>query len=637
VINVSLTLGSSEVVTGVFNLIAFNITSAAVTINGANQTAYVPANRINVPIIGGVSVSKGNSSGVLVDLSPEVVPYQNGTSISYVLVPAAKSLPIPANVWNITLENKGATIAQIQNQSWVQESPGKVVVTGIKITPNSFSMTVQNTGKTNAIFSSIGIGAVTQLNACVMAPSAAPAEPAHPTANTTTVTISTPSTSYSGQQLVTIGGKVSPVPTASAVATIIITNPNGAKIESTSEPIQPTGAFFSTFTTDYPKNQSSLWIAGQYTITVTYNGATGTAAFSWNPQASSFTSSTTTKTTSSVSTTSSTGSTTTSSTTKSPTSSTTSSTTHSVTSSSTISSTHSESNTQTSKTISYTSSLTTTKIITSQSSPITPTSITVVTNQPSYSGQVKILVSGAVQPVPTTQGYSVVIRVINPMNAVIYSYTISVSSTGQFNASLTAGAVPSSNIAPLWINGTYFVYASHDALTTFTKFTWSGPSPITSHTTTVSTTRTSTTTTNTGIQIQNYICGLYATQNTPGIVSAFPIAYYEVLSNKTLIPINYTAIILDSIEHPSGPSTGTSGGATIIPTSLLSYTLQPNQTVTFTYTGTINTLSAALLSLIPKTFAIPSSLFSINPGQEYAVVASGSDTKVVALVNATAS
>ena len=163
VINVSLTLGSSEVVTGVFNLIAFNITSAAVTINGANQTAYVPANRINVPIIGGVSVSKGNSSGVLVDLSPEVIPYQNGTSISYVLVPAAKSLPIPPNVWNISLENKGSTIAQIQNQSWVQENPGKVVVTGIKITPNSFSLTVQNTGKTNAVFSSIGIGAVAQL------------------------------------------------------------------------------------------------------------------------------------------------------------------------------------------------------------------------------------------------------------------------------------------------------------------------------------------------------------------------------------------------------------------------------------------------------------------------------------------
>ncbi len=66
-VNVSLTLGSAEVQTGVFNLISFNITSAAVTSNGVNVTAYVPANRISVPIVGGISVSTGNSSGVLVD------------------------------------------------------------------------------------------------------------------------------------------------------------------------------------------------------------------------------------------------------------------------------------------------------------------------------------------------------------------------------------------------------------------------------------------------------------------------------------------------------------------------------------------------------------------------------------------
>src|SRR5579872_1140864 len=89
-INVSLTLGSAQVQTGVFNLISFNITSAGVTINGVNATAYVPANRISLPIVGGISVSTGNSSGVLVDLSPEVIPYQNGTSVSYALVPEAK-------------------------------------------------------------------------------------------------------------------------------------------------------------------------------------------------------------------------------------------------------------------------------------------------------------------------------------------------------------------------------------------------------------------------------------------------------------------------------------------------------------------------------------------------------------------
>ena len=169
-VNVSLTLGSAEVQTGVFNLISFNITSAAVTINGANVTAYVPADRINVPIVGGISVSTGNSSGVLVDLSPEVVPYQNGTSVSYVLVPEARSQPIPGYVWNRNLEIKGARLNEIQNQTWVTNSIGQVVVTGVSVTPNSFSLTLQNQGTSNASFSSIVIGQIISLPVCYATP-----------------------------------------------------------------------------------------------------------------------------------------------------------------------------------------------------------------------------------------------------------------------------------------------------------------------------------------------------------------------------------------------------------------------------------------------------------------------------------
>ena len=168
-VNVSLTLGSAAVQTGVFNLISFNITSASVTINGQNETAYVPANRINVPIVGGISVTSDNSSGVLVDLSPEVVPYQNGTSVSYVLVPEARSLPIPSDVWNYRLEVKGAKIDEIQNQTWVSQAAGQVVVTGVHLTPNSFSLTLQNQGTTNASFSSIVLGQVLQLPQCLAA------------------------------------------------------------------------------------------------------------------------------------------------------------------------------------------------------------------------------------------------------------------------------------------------------------------------------------------------------------------------------------------------------------------------------------------------------------------------------------
>ena len=154
---------------------------------------------------------------------------------------------------------------------------------------------------------------------------------------------------------------------------------------------------------------------------------------------------------------------------------------------------------------------------------------------------------------------------------------------------------PNVELGSSWINGTYTVYASHDSLSASTSFTWKGTVQSTAHTTVT----TKTSTTSTGSEIQNYICGLYATQNTPGILSAFPIAYYEILSNNTLLPINYTAIILGSIDH-SLSQQGSKGSTPIIPTNSLSYVLKPNQTVTFTYVGTINTLSSGLLSLVPE-------------------------------------
>ncbi len=58
--------------------------------------------------------------------------------------------------------------------------------------------------------------------------------------------------------------------------------------------------------------------------------------------------------------------------------------------------------------------------------------------------------------------------------------------------------------------------------------------------------------------------------------------------------------------------------------------------MTFTFTGKVDSLTGALLSYLPRNFAVPASLFHINPGQAYTVVASGAfDQRVATVVNAT--
>jgi len=579
-VNVSLTLGSAAVQTGVFNLISFNITSAAVTINGQNATAYVPANRINVPIVGGISVSSDNSSGVLVDLSPEVVPYQNGTSVSYVLVPEARSLPIPRDVWNYKLEVKGAKLDEIQNQTWVSAAAGQVVVTGVHLTSNSFSLTLQNQGTTNSSFSSIVLGQVLPLPQCLATSTTDSPRPADE--NGSYVSVSVEGASFVGAQSVFIGGRVYPSPSiTNATAAVLVTDPNGVVVESLNSSVEVSGAFHVTFTAG---GSGLPWVGGLYTVSATYNGTTGRASFNWTPAVQTTT------------------------------------TTHDYTITTTSFSEFSYTTTTTSE---Y-----------PNSTLAHPNNLTVLTNGTSYYGQTGVLVYGGVSPAPVSSDYWVSLRVLNPNRVVVFSTEAQVSSNGQFNASFGLGTASGDNAGKyLWTNGTYLVYAYHEGVVSATKFQWSGPSPVVTSYTETTTYQTSTT--NGGFQ--KYFCGLYSSQSR--LPPSFPVAYYAIFANGTLYPVNYTSLMLHRISYLSSEHRDGNGStSSLISETPLTYTLAPGQSVTFTFNGAIDTLTGALLSYLPANFAVPSSLFHINLGQEYTVSASGPfETRIATLVNATAS
>lgn len=638
-VNVSLTLGSAEVQTGDFNLISFNITSAAVTLDGVNQTAYVPANRINVPIIGGISVSQGNSSGVLVDLSPQVIPYENGTSISYALVPEARSLPIPRSVWNYTLEVKGAKLTQIQNQTWATQSAGQVVVTGVSVTPNSFSLTLQNQGTSNATFSSIVIGQVLPFPECsANATSSPPSSQGPPPPNQgsprpasdgsgANVSITLQNESFSGPSTVYISGTVYPPPSlGNASASISVANPNGAIVDAFGAPVNLNGSYYASFNT----GDSSLWVHGLYSIIVSYNGTSGMIHFNWTPAVQTTTSTTTTTSEDYSNSTSTAATTNTTSTSESSTSMTneTSSTSYSNT----------------------TSSTTTARIM------------EVSTNGTSFFGHENVLIYGGVTPAPnvsssSVEGNLVYVRVLSPAGEVVFSTAVPLLLNGTFNVTFTTGS-PFTNggNGEIWVNGTYKVYAYQKDLVGYSTFLWQGASSILNYT---NTTMTQTTTTNSswtryenstqyiGQQVRSYLCGLYVSQDRDGLPLGFPVSYFAILSNGTLYPVNYTSLVMNSLRsviHMEQNNKNNSGtmppntAASISSRNLLAYTLAPGQSVTFTYNGPIDSLSGSLLSYIPRSFAVPSSLFQINPGQQYTVVAAGPfDTRVATLVNATSS
>ncbi len=161
VVNVSMTLGSSVVSVGLFTVAKFDISSAWITYFGQNDSAVVPLNQITVPISnGGVYVTPDGSAGFLIVISPTVVPYQNGTQTGFVLVPAATSLPISAQIWHTNLENAGSTI-DVNSSDWLHSSDQSkvenVTIEHASLTPSSLELTVMNTGNVNTTLTSISI------------------------------------------------------------------------------------------------------------------------------------------------------------------------------------------------------------------------------------------------------------------------------------------------------------------------------------------------------------------------------------------------------------------------------------------------------------------------------------------------
>jgi hypothetical protein len=156
VLNTSITLGSSNVKAGTFNALGFNITSATVTADGKNESAFISSRHLIVPLVGNVQVAAGANEGVLVDLSPTVLAVENGTQTAYVLIPSAHALNIPHTVWT-QAEKRGDEIRDIERQAWFIGERGQITESNIVLTSSSLSVTLTNAGPNATAVSSLSV------------------------------------------------------------------------------------------------------------------------------------------------------------------------------------------------------------------------------------------------------------------------------------------------------------------------------------------------------------------------------------------------------------------------------------------------------------------------------------------------
>jgi hypothetical protein len=92
-INATKTLGSGALQPGTYNLIRFEVKESKVTVGGQNYTATVSSGKLNIAIVqGGVTINAGQTSSVVIDITPKVV---GSPTQGFRVVPAAKAFPQP--------------------------------------------------------------------------------------------------------------------------------------------------------------------------------------------------------------------------------------------------------------------------------------------------------------------------------------------------------------------------------------------------------------------------------------------------------------------------------------------------------------------------------------------------------------
>ena len=148
-VDVSQTISSVKIAAGEYNLLRFNISSAQVTYNGKNYTAFVPRSALIVPIVGGIEVNASKPSATIINIQPTVYNIGSASNPEFMIRHWAKAFPVPSSQVTEEEEHEGHRLSLIGKAWWtdVQERyTSNALITSATLTPTSLSLTVKDTG-----------------------------------------------------------------------------------------------------------------------------------------------------------------------------------------------------------------------------------------------------------------------------------------------------------------------------------------------------------------------------------------------------------------------------------------------------------------------------------------------------------
>jgi hypothetical protein len=159
-VNVSTTIAAVKVTSGVYNALRFNITSADVTYNGKNYTAFVPRAELTVAIPGGIKVSAANTSAAVIDMYPTVVNIGSESTPEFIVDTTASCFGVPPSAVTKGMGQWGFRMPLNKTSWWTnstEQYTSAIQVTDATLNSSYFSVTVKNTGSEDVNLSTVSV------------------------------------------------------------------------------------------------------------------------------------------------------------------------------------------------------------------------------------------------------------------------------------------------------------------------------------------------------------------------------------------------------------------------------------------------------------------------------------------------
>ena len=144
-VNFSQTISVGDVPSGSYNLVAFLVSSAEVTYDGANVSATVNSGRLNIPIPGGLLVNSTTPSAALIDISPVVLNLGTQADPNFVITTTAHALQLPRSEFAQNMRHLGFRMA-LANHGWyrafIASHANGPTTNSVTLGPSSFSLSI---------------------------------------------------------------------------------------------------------------------------------------------------------------------------------------------------------------------------------------------------------------------------------------------------------------------------------------------------------------------------------------------------------------------------------------------------------------------------------------------------------------